>query len=138
MAVSIKPLHCEASIVLPCDVEAAVLNPLLWASNDCFRAGWACGALAAIIVRQASYFWMYSSHSGTPTESAFEVSVLDAVLVAVFAAVFVLVVFVTTAVFALFVLVPVFAVLFAGEPHPNEAIAKQKVAATLKMLVNFI
>jgi hypothetical protein len=138
LAVSMKPLHCDASIVLPCGVEAAALNPLLCASNALFSPGCACGALAAIIVRHASYYWMYSSHSGTPTESALEVSVFDAVLVfaAVFAAVFVVVVFVTTAVLVLFVLV--FAAVFAVEPHPIEAIAKQKVAATLKMLVNFI
>jgi hypothetical protein len=123
-----KPLHCVASIVLPCEVDAAVLNPFLCASNEDLRAGSACGALALIIVKQASYFLMYSSHSGTPTESP-----AGSVFATEFAAVFV-----TTAVFDLFMLVPVFAAVFAGEPHPIEAMAKQNDAARAKMLVVFI
>jgi hypothetical protein len=131
-----KPLHCVARIVLPWGVDAAVLNPFLCASNEDLRAGSACGALAPIVVKQASYFLMYSSHSGTPTESPAG-SVFATVLEAVFAAEFA-VVFVTTAVFDLLMLVPVFAAVFAGEPHPIEAMAKQNDAARAKMLVVFI
>ena len=72
---------------------------------------------------------MYSSHSGTPTESpvVFATSVFVAVLAAD-----VFVVFVTTAVLDRFV--PVFTVVFEAVPHPAETMATQNAVMLTKAL----
>jgi len=89
-----------------------------------------------MVVRHASYFLMYSSHSGTPVpgsvESALAVSVFaGAMVVAVDEVVVVLAVLLTFA--------GLFAVVFvAAPPQPNERIAKQSAAAIVIKLVIFI
>ena len=62
-------LQTVTRAVLPCGVEAPVLKLSRCAWNAVFKGASACGALAATLVRQASYFLIYSSHSATPTES---------------------------------------------------------------------
>jgi len=139
-AVSIACLQAPTKVVRPCGVEAAVLKPFRCASKEDFIAGATCGFFAAMVVRQASYFLMYSSHSATPVAgsdvSAFAISVFDvdelfadAVLVeAVF------VVFVTLA----GLLAVVFDVFFAPPPQPKERIAKHSTAAIVIKLLIFM
>jgi hypothetical protein len=139
LAVSIACLQVPTSAALPCGVDAAVLKVFRWASKDVFRPGAACGAFAAILVRHASYFLMYSSHSGTPVpgsvESALAVSVFaGAVVVVVVDDVVVVAVFAVLLAFAGLVAVVFVAVL----PQPNERIAKQSAAAIAIKLVIFI
>jgi len=96
-----------------------------------------CGFFAAIVVRHASYFLMYSSHSGTPVagsvESALAVSVFAGAVVVVVDEVVVVVLAVLLAFAGLFVVVFV-----AAPPQPNERIAKQSAAAIAIKLVIFI
>ena len=81
---------------------------------------------------------MYSSHSGTPTESPAGSDFAICVFAAVFVAVLVVDVLTTTAVFDLLLFALVFAAVFADELHPIEAIVKQSDNAKAKMLVVFI
>jgi hypothetical protein len=127
---------------LPCGVEAAALNPFRCASKAVFRPASACGALAAIVVRHASYFWIYSSHSATPVTSlavaVFEVSVFALVFAVVFAGAVVVVEDVlVTVVFAALLAVEL-DVLVAAPPQPNERRAKHSAAAIMIKLLIFI
>ena len=140
LAVSIACLHPLARVAFACGFAAAALKPLRWASNEERKAGATCGAFAAMLVKQASYFLMYSSHSATPTESPVEA-------VEVFAALFAAVVFVVVVVVVVvFVTVDVFArlaavlvvLLVAAPPHPAETTARQSPAITNRKLLIFI
>ena len=92
--------------------------------------------MAAILVRHASYFLMYSSHSATQVFGAVETELVLAVVVpAVFVAIAVLA---TVVVFAglIFVLTVVF--VFAAPPQPIATIAKPIAAAIMKKLLILI
>lgn len=81
LAVSKAVLHPLARLVFPCGVAAASFHDLRIASNDVLKvARWASGTL---LFTHASYFAIYSSHSGTPILSAEAVSVFVSVLVSV-------------------------------------------------------
>lgn len=135
-AVSIKPLHWVASIVLPCGVDAAALKPFLCASNDCFIWGSTCGAFFAISVKHASYLVMYSSHSGTPVLGLDESAV---VVVPELAGAVVAVVLLVVVVDDEFVALVVFVVEFvAVPPQPNERAAKQRAATINRIFLIFI
>src|SRR5262245_58932064 len=87
---SIACLHAGPSAAFACGLAADAFQPARAASNPCFMAASACGFLAATLVRHASYFLMYSSHSGTPIESpadavVFEAVVFEVVVLEVFA-----------------------------------------------------
>lgn len=131
-------LQVEASVAFPCGVEAAVLKPSRCAWKACFIGPSTCGAVFAIFVKQASYFLMYSSHSGTPVfgslVSALAVSVFAGAVV-VFVVVVVVVDELAVVVFAGLALTVVFV---AAPPQPNEMIAKQKADAIARMLLIFI
>jgi hypothetical protein len=125
----------SAKAALPCGVAAAALNPLRCVSNEDFKLGAICGFFAAIVVKQASYFLMYSSHSGTPVpgsvESALAVSVFAGAVVVVVDEV-VVVVFAVLVVFAGLLV----AVLAAPLPQPKETTAKQTSAdIAIKFLI---
>jgi hypothetical protein len=100
--------------------------------------GATCGFFSAIVVKQASYFLMYSSHSGTPVagsvESALAVSVLAGAVAVVVDEVVVVVVLAVLLTFAGLVEV----VFVAAPPQPIERIAKQSAAAIEIKLVIFI
>jgi hypothetical protein len=91
-AVDIAFLHWGANAALPSGVEAAFLNASRCVSKPVFKPGAADGAFAAMVVRQASYFVMYSSHSATPVfglvESDFVTSVFVVVVVVLVEVVF--------------------------------------------------
>ncbi len=90
-------LQPVARPALACGLAAAVLKALRCASKEDFSiARWASGTLLLI---QASYFSIYSSHSATPILSPVAVSVLGT-LVVVFAGLLT-----TTALFPLLVVV---------------------------------
>jgi hypothetical protein len=129
-------LHAVARVAFPCGVDAAVLKPLRCASKAVFSEPSTCGALAAILVKHASYFLIYSSHSATPTESP-----AGAVLaVAVFAGAVVFVaVLVTVAVFDLLA-VAVFDAVFVAPPQAAKKIAAphRSTATKSKLVLNFI
>ena len=138
LAVSIAVLQVEASVALPCGVAAADLNPFRCASKDDFNVGSTCGAALAIFVRQASYFVMYSSHSGTPTESpAGAVFAVSAEFAGAVVAVVLLVVVVVDVVAVLAALFAVaLAVVFAAPPpQPNEIKAKHVAIANAKKVL---
>src|SRR4051812_49726237 len=65
-ALSIACLQVAGRVALPCGVEAADLNAVRCPSKADFKLGAICGFFAAIVVKQASYFVIYSSHSATP------------------------------------------------------------------------
>src|SRR5689334_8270899 len=133
LAVSIACLQVAGRVALPCGVDAAALKPLRCPSNACFMLGATWGFFAAIDVRQASYFVMYSSHSGTPVfgadESVFAVSLLDVV---------VLVVVVVDVLFAGFAFVVVFVVFVVAPPQPKETTANASAAAITRILLIFM
>ena len=138
-AVSIACLQVPVKAALPCGVDAAALKPFRCASKEVLRPGAACGALAAMVVRHASYFLIYSSHSATPVfgslASAFATSVFagaDVLTVDVVAVEAVFVVFETLAGLLAVVLDE-----FVDEPpQPNERTAKQRTAAIeIKLLI---
>ena len=101
--------------------------------------GATCGFFSAMVVRHASYFLMYSSHSGTPVfgslASAFAVSVLAGA--AVFAGAVVVVDDVVVVVVVFVVFAGLFAAVFdAAPPQPNEITAKHANAAiAIKLLI---
>ena len=135
-AVSIACLQVVARVALLCGLAAAVLNEVRCASNACFIEGSTCGAALAILVRQASYLVMYSSHSATPVSGAVEAVVLEAV----FAGAVVVVLDVVVVVEVVFAgLLAVVVVLFvAVPPQPNEIAAKHRAAATNRIFLIFI
>jgi hypothetical protein len=133
LAVSIACLHVVASVALLCGFAAAVLNEVRFASKACFIDGSTWGAALAILVRHASYFVMYSSHSGTPV---FGPAVAVSVLVGAVVVLLVLAVAVVVDVFAgLFAVV---LVVFVAPPQPNETRAKHAAAAIAKKFLIFI
>jgi len=90
-------LQPVANPALACGLAAASLKALRCASKDVFSiVRWASGTLLLI---QASYFSIYSSHSATPILSPVVVSVLVTLVVALAG------LLTTTALFPLFVVV---------------------------------
>ena len=137
LAASVACLQADASVALPAGFAAASFQPLRACSKDCFIGPSTAGALAAILVRQASYFLMYSSHSGTPIESP---AATSAFLSSAFGAVVVVAGAVVAGLSAGFALA-LFAVLAAGEPQAAAKIAKQNRLVTAKkffMLIYFL
>jgi hypothetical protein len=107
------------------------------ASKLDFKPGAACGAFEAIVVRHASYFLMYSSHSATPVPGSLAsalISLLEAEVLAGALFVVVVVVFVVVVV-VVFPLFTVVVVLVAAPPHPNETTANVNVAAIAIMFL---
>jgi hypothetical protein len=125
-------LHAVARVAFPCGVDAAVLKPLRCASKAVFSEPSTCGALAAILVKHASYFLIYSSHSATPTESPAGAVLAVAVLAG--AVVFVAVL-VTVAVFDLLAVA-----VFVAPPQAVKKIAAphRSTATKSKLVLNFI
>jgi hypothetical protein len=139
LAVSIACLQVAGRVALPCGVEAAVLKALRCASKLDFKPGAACGAFAAIVVKHASYFLMYSSHSATPVPGSLASAFVSLFAAEVFAgAVLVVVVVVVVVVFAGLFVVVVVVVLVAAPPHPKETTANVNAAAIAIKFLNFI
>src|SRR5215470_6526637 len=96
-----------------------------------------CGFLAAILVKQASYFLMYSSHSGTPTESP--AGAVLAVVLFAGAVVDVLFAGAVVVVFDLFA-GAVLLVVLAAPPQPAITITVAKASAAIRytVVLNFM